>query len=235
MLYYREVKGVLHYELRETGSADVISTLFLIQPRMLVSFFPKLMNPEPSEALHLLELLASIQEGRGAKQVLAARALAPNGMAYSQAKKILPSFRPSGTFERRTLAGRHQHSGIVALDLDASQNRGVPLAATKALLAADPTTYAYFTSVGGMGLCVLVRIPAENHKGSFRALSAYYQKAYGLNVDQACGDMGRLRFVSYDSALYLNEQAAIFAESLPEHAKPLTATPVLDTILPTSI
>lgn len=195
---------------------------------MLVSFFPKLINPEPTKVLHLAELLAGIRDGRWAEQVLAVRALAPNSTAYSEAKRRLPCFTPSGTFERRTPAGLLQHSGIVGLDLDAKQNPGVDLAAAKVRLAADPTTYACFTSVGGEGLCVLVRIPTDNHADSFRSLKAYYKQAYGLVVDDL-RDVGRLRFVSCDPALYLNEEAEAFAES-----EPLTPAPVLDTTPSTS-
>ena len=200
---------------------------------MLVSLFPQLMNLEPAEALHLPELLAGIWNGRWAEQVLAVRGLDPNSRAYSEAKRKLPCFTPSGTFERRTLAGLRQHSGIVALDLDARQNPGVDLSATKTLLAADPTTYACFASSGGVGLCVLVRIPAENHTNSFHSLKVYYKQAYGLVVDDL-RDVSRLRFVSYDLALYLNEQAATFEKSLPEPTEPPKATLVLDTTLPTS-
>ncbi|MCI1187871.1 hypothetical protein MON38_10605 [Hymenobacter sp. DH14] len=180
------------------------------------------MNPEPTAALHLAELLAGIRDGRWAEQVLAVRALSASSTAYSEAKRSLPCFTPSGTFERRTPAGLLQHSGIVGLDLDARQNPGVDLSAVKVLLAADPSTYACFASAGGEGLCALVRIPADNHASSFRSLKAYYHQAYGLVVDDL-NDVSRLRFVSYDPALYLNEEAEL-----------LTPTPVQATTLSTS-
>lgn len=189
---------------------------------MLVSFFPKLINPASAEALHLPELLAGIRDGRWAEQVLAVRALSASSTAYSEAKRSLPCFTPSGIFERRTSAGLLQHSGIVGLDLDAKQNPGVDLAAAKVLLAAEPHTYACFASAGGEGLCVLVRIPADNHAGSFRSLKAHYHQAYGLVVDDL-SDVSRLRFVSHDPTLYLNEKAEL-----------LTPGPVLDTTLSTS-
>ncbi len=96
---------------------------------MLVSFFPQLINPASSEAVQLPKLLAGIRDGRWAEQVLAVRGVDPNSKAYSEAKRKLPCFTASGTFERRTLAGLLQHSGIVALDLDAKQNPGVDMSA----------------------------------------------------------------------------------------------------------
>ncbi len=75
---------------------------------------------------------------------------------------------------------------------------------------------------------MLVRIPAENHTDSFRSLKAYYKQVYGLVVDDL-RDVSRLRFVSYDTALYLSEQAGTFEQSLPQ---PLTSAPVLATTLP---
>jgi len=200
---------------------------------MLVSFFPQLMNLEPAEALHLRKLLDGIRNGRWAEQVQAVRGLAPSGTAYSEAKRKLPSFTASGTFERRTPAGLLQHSGVMALELDNRQNPGVDLSAAKTLLAASPTTYACFVSSGGVGLCVLVRVPGENHAASFRNLKSYYNQVYGLVVDDL-RDVSRLRFVSYDPALYLNEQAEAFEESSPDPMEPFRPTPMLDTTLPKS-
>lgn len=200
---------------------------------MLVSFFPKSMNPEPAEALHLPELLAGIRNGQWAEQVRAIRSLDSDGAAYRQVKKMLPSFTPSGTFIRRTLAGLLQHSGVLCLDIDAKTNAGVDLAAARRTVEADPTTYACFASAGGQGLCALVRIPADNHADSFRNLRAHYEQAHGLAVD-TLSDVSRLRFVSYDPALYLNEQAGTFEESLPAPTELPTAAPVLATTLPTS-
>ncbi|OGX81993.1 hypothetical protein BEN47_05070 [Hymenobacter lapidarius] len=190
------------------------------------------MNSEPTEALHLPGLLADIRDGHWAEQVLAVRALDPTSAAYREAKKKLPSFTASGRFQRRIPTGLLEHSGFLCLDIDAKMNAGVDLAAARRKVEADPATYACFASAGGVGLCALVRIPADNHAGCFRSLRAHYKQTHGLVVDNLI-DVSRLRFVSYDPALYLNEQARAFAESLPEPTEPNTTVFAVATILPT--
>ena len=194
---------------------------------MLVSYFPNSLNPKLLECLPILQLLTNIRDGRWAEQVQTLRALGPAGKAYSDAKKKLPGFTVSGTFKLRNKARLLQHSGFLCLDIDAKTNPGVDLAAARQKVEADSYTYACFTSVGGVGWASVIPVPGDDHEGSFRALSAHYQQVYGLNVDQACSDVSRLRFVSYDPALYLNEQAATFDKSMPEPAKPTATVPGL--------
>jgi hypothetical protein len=195
----------------------------LPHPAMLVSYFPDSLNPKSLEALPLPELLAGVRDGRWAEQVQAVRALEPGSAAYNKAKKLLPSFTVSGSFQQRNAAGLLQHSGLLCLDIDGKANPDVDLNTVRQLVEADSYTYTCFFSVGGRGLAIVVPVPEEDHKGSFRALAAHYQQAYGLTVDQACKDVSRLRYVSYDPALYLNEQAATFEETLPEQSRPITA------------
>ncbi|WP_151086818.1 BT4734/BF3469 family protein [Hymenobacter baengnokdamensis] len=191
---------------------------------MLVSFYPKSMNPEASQALQLPGVLAGIRDGRWREQVLAVRGLDPAGKAYSAAKKALPGFTVSGTFTGRKAEQMAAHSGFLCLDIDAKLNAGIDLAAARRAVEADSYTYACFTSAGGLGWAVVVRVPGQDHKGSFRALAAYYLTTYGLTVDPACKDASRLRFVSYDPGLYLNEQAATFEETLPDPTATRLAT-----------
>ncbi|GAB3637271.1 hypothetical protein GCM10027422_28610 [Hymenobacter arcticus] len=185
---------------------------------MLVSFYPHSLKPKASQALELAEVLAGIRDGRWSAEVEAVRAAAADSKAYAAAKKVLPGFTVSGTFAHRKAEHLAQHSGFLCLDIDAKANPGADLVAARQAVEADSYTYACFMSVGGAGWAAVVPIPPNDHKSSFRALAAYYLSAYGLVVDPSCKDASRLRFISYDPALYLNEAAATFEETLAEAA-----------------
>ncbi|MGI4875265.1 MAG: BT4734/BF3469 family protein [Janthinobacterium lividum] len=191
---------------------------------MMVSLFPTITDTTHSTDLAIESVLTGIREGQWRPLVEAVRACTTKA-EQREAKKHVPYFTASGTFATRRDSGLVQHSGLVCLDLDAADNAGTDLNATRALVQADSYTFACATSISGAGFFVLVRIPADDHAGSFRALSAYYRQAFGLVVD-SLADVSRPRFVSYDPALYHNPDAVVFEESLPAPA-PRAAGPVL--------
>lgn len=186
---------------------------------MMVSLFPQIKATTGGQRLPLGEVLAGIRSGQWAEQVEAVRAQEAGSPAYDEAKRALPYFTPSGTFERRAVGGLVQHSGFMSLDLDAKPNPTTDWDAVRAGIEADEHTYACFLSTGGVGLCVLVPVPTTHHLGSFRALEVYYAEHFGVKIDQSCKDVSRARFVSYDPNLFINEQAETFAE-IVEPTKP---------------
>jgi hypothetical protein len=193
---------------------------------MLVSFYPDSVTTA-GQQFALPEVLAGIRDGRWAAEVLAVRAVSGNKVAYAAAKRKLPGFTTSGTFSTREDGKLLAHSGLLCLDIDAKDaNAGLDLVAVRQAVEADSYTYAVAASTGGVGFFVLVPIPADDHKGSFRALAAYYLSAYGVAVDRSCSNVSRLRFVSYDPALHLNEAAVTFEETLAEPARAASAPPV---------
>lgn len=126
--------------------------------------------------------------------------------AYNEVKKNLPGTTFSGTFIKRAADKIIQHSGFICLDFDKLPDMNE----ARKLLSADQYTASLFASPSGHGLKVLVRIPRDNHKASFKALERYYRDKYGLIVDPACSDVSRLCFVSYDPDLFSNENALVF-------------------------
>jgi hypothetical protein len=195
---------------------------------MMVSLFPKITAKTHGQQLPLTEVLAGIKSGQWAAEVGAVRAQPAGSPAYDLAKKSLPYFTPSGTFEPRAVAGLLAHSGYMSLDLDAKPNPQADWAQVRAAITADEHTYACFTSTGGVGLCVLVPVPSANHLGSFLALEAYYAEHFGVRIDQSCKDVSRARFVSYDPDLYLNAHADTFGAVLePAAAKVPARAPQL--------
>ncbi|WP_167856762.1 BT4734/BF3469 family protein [Hymenobacter aquaticus] len=196
---------------------------------MNVSYYSNLLASADGQALPIDQFLAGIRGGRWLAQVAAVRA-ALGKADKAAAKRLLPSATVSGTFSRRGKDGLQQHSGLIALDIDAEPNPGLQLAIDRKRIEADPYTYACFISAGGAGLCVLVRIPPSHHEDSFRALEQHYREELGLTIDPACKDVSRARFVSYDPALFVNEQAEVFDELLspPEPARPAAPAPAAE-------
>ena len=180
---------------------------------MTVSFYPNLLATAAGQLFPVDEILSGIRTGRWLLPVGAVRS-ANTKSQKAEAKKLLPSATISGTFTRRGKDGLTQHSGLIALDIDAEPNPGLQATTDRKRIEADCYTYACFISAGGAGLCVLVRIPETHHEDSFRALERYYKEELGLIIDPACKDVSRARFVSYDPALYLNEDAEVFDEVL---------------------
>ena len=94
-----------------------------------------------------------------------------------------------------------KHSGFICLDIDPQHNPGIdcgsPLRDT--LAGMDEVFFAAL-SASGKGSFALVRIADPfQHRGHFEALSRDFLKI-GLNVDQNCKDVSRLRGMSYDPA-----------------------------------
>jgi len=188
---------------------------------MMVSLFPQIKATTGGQSVAVEAVLADIRAGRWQREVEAVRR-AESKTERRQLKMSLPYFTASGTFPgTRNDAGLAQHSGLVALDLDADDNPGLDCAAVKAQLAQDTYTFAVFVSASGEGLCVLVPIPGADHAGSFRSLQAYYRQHYGLKADDL-PDVSRPRYVSYDPALFLNPAACLWEDV---EAEPVKASP----------
>jgi predicted P-loop ATPase len=94
-------------------------------------------------------------------------------------------------------------------------------------LAKDPYTFAALLSVSGNGLAALVKIEPERHLDAFNGLKQYYFRNYGQLIDQSCKNVSRLRFLSYDPLLYVNESAKTFKEYPKKEAKPKQVHTVL--------
>lgn len=118
-------------------------------------------------------------------------------------KKTVPYFTASGTFTHRKDDGLKLHSGIIAIDFDDLED----VNDVKSYLCFD--RYSWFTceSISGKGLCVFVKIEPEKHLESFLFLEKYYLENYGLQIDKACKDISRPRFVTFDPNSIQNDSA----------------------------
>jgi hypothetical protein len=138
---------------------------------------------------------------------------------YNSLKENLPCCTISGTFE----LGRNDndiecHSGYLALDIDRKKDinkillQEGGLEKVIELLKREPWVYAIFKSVGGRSPCCIVKIPAsvESHEAAIEDLEKYFLETYELTLDASCKNVGRLRYISSDSDLYINQNAEVY-------------------------
>ncbi|MGV7107574.1 VapE domain-containing protein [Flavobacterium sp. U410] len=178
---------------------------------MVVSIF-KNFN-EVIENQKIIEVLNDIKTGKYINVITYLRkSLAESKMeAYERAKKSLPAFTPSASFKGgRKLEFVTAYTQIVVLDIDKLTTEQLDTA--KQLSKETPYTFASFTSPSGNGLKIFVRVNSsqENHKEAFITLQKFYEEFLSLPIDKSGKDVTRLCFVSYDTDLYLNENATVY-------------------------
>ncbi|MCF6154479.1 MAG: hypothetical protein E3K36_04340 [Candidatus Brocadia sp.] len=174
----------------------------------------------------LARILEGVRTGNGGKWIPAIEKLR-NTQDESERKRCkseLPCFTASGFFTKRSVDGLVAHSGFILLDIDGKDNPALSEQGDRIRqrLVGDKHTAFLFTSCRGKGLAVGVKIDKGRHAESFQALERYYKEVYGLVVDSGCKDVSRLRFVSHDPQIYMNEnsEAFIVPETIPEQAQP---------------
>lgn len=92
-------------------------------------------------------------------------------------------------------------NGLIVIDIDHQINEDIKN---------DEFTYIYHKSFGGDGLCIFVRINPDKFEDSFDGLADYYHKNYNVTIDQACKNRNRLRYLSYDPDIFVNDKAKKF-------------------------
>ena len=176
----------------------------------LISAFSNAFQQIPAGTITLETFLQGVQSGRWRQQVETVRALKDPDQ-IKEAKKRVPAVAPSALFNgRRGIAYVQQHTGFINLDLDCKENPGIAEPAARARLYADQFVFAGHVSISGQGLSLYVQIEPAQHKAAFLQLEAYFLAAWGVHIDPACKDVSRLRFVSYDPAMYQNTEARCF-------------------------
>ena len=174
-----------------------------------ISFYTDTFSDKPL-SLSITDILGAIRDGAYKEKTDAIRSIKDPERRRKE-KLRLPNITVSGTFKAKKADSLEKHSGLIAIDFD---NLGAELDNARSQLYADPYTYAGFVSVGGTGLCLIVRIPPDKHADSFDALEKYYFSKYGYQCDLACRNVNRLRYVSYDPHLFHNTESDTFADYL---------------------
>jgi predicted P-loop ATPase len=177
---------------------------------MLISSYKNVHDKQDVD-IEIDNFLEGVRSGRWQDIALEVRN-APNKEVKDLIKKKAPLVTISGSFAERKADALRKHSNFIAIDID---NLDDPQS-TKVRIGADPYIYACFISIGGNGLCIIVKIDGTRHLDAFNGIAAYLYNEYQLIVDQSGKDIARARFVSYDPALIDNSKSATFKKYLPK-------------------
>lgn len=173
-------------------------------------YYDNCKSTTPSKTITLLVFLNWIRNGEFKEQIEDIRGTKDKD-ARSAKKKGLPAATVSARFfPTRNIKNLVGHTGLIQIDLDDVED----ILKVLGWLLKDPYTLACFISPSGNGIKIIVRIPpnAKTHRASFRALRRYYREKYGAELDDACSDVSRLFYVSYDPNIFVNFEASEFAE-----------------------
>lgn len=145
---------------------------------------------------------------------------------YIEIKKMLPGATLSGLFAlyeddslthpgQRVMVSRRethlkQHTGWLAIDIDLDDNKHLTqFDNVRFVCQYRPEIALFMRSCSGTGYFGLVRLAyPDRHKDQFKALLKDYA-ACGITLDRSCGNIGRVRFASWDDPeyIYINEKA----------------------------
>jgi len=146
-----------------------------------------------------------IQHGTNQDLVLKARAVKQKGNEeeYKKLKNTSKCVTGSAILNEGAKTDNNIKSmnGLIVIDIDDQINEDVKN---------DDYTYIYHKSFGGDGLCIFVRINPDKFEDSFNGLADYYHKNYNITIDQACKNRNRLRYLSYDPDIFVNDKAKKF-------------------------
>lgn len=144
-----------------------------------------------------------IECGANQDLVLKARALKQSGDedGYKKLKNTSKVVTGSAVLNEGDKGEKNIKSlnGLIVIDIDHQINED---------LKNDKYTYIMHRSFGGDGLCIFVRINPDKFEDSFNGLAQYYYENYNVVIDQACKNKNRLRYLSYDPDIFVNEKAS---------------------------
>jgi len=175
----------------------------------VVTIFPSIKQTE--NPVHITIQTALSRISTGGKHIQIVREVRSGN---KEAKKQLPIILWSGKFSERKDTALEEHSGFIVLDFDHIDVEG-----SKNVLATDQYVFSCWISPSGEGLKALVKVSnPHHHRDHFRALQAYYDKEYGLEVDPSGINVSRACFDSYDPDIVINESSNIFGQMISEKA-----------------
>lgn len=134
-------------------------------------------------------------------------------------KKLLPALTISGTFSERKKEGLIKHSGFICLDIDGKDNPNVNMNEMRGILGTWKEILFSSLSASGKGVFVIIPIAyPDKHVAQFKALQQDF-KTQGINIDNGCSDVSRLRFMSYDPDAIYNGKAELYNRVFKERPR----------------
>lgn len=198
---------------------------------MNVSVFNSVFKPQriisgrhihvPAGNYPFTEVIRHIQHGGFERHLKAVKAKGN----YAEAKKDLPCFTPSGTFQYRKDDQCTEYSSMICLDYDKVES----VFRLKEKVAESPYTFAAFYSPSMAGLKVFVLtslagrpggVGHHDHIRSFNQVREYFDAFTGVASDPKVKNLSRLCFVSHDPDLIFRPEAQSFPVRLDSPSQP---------------
>lgn len=130
-----------------------------------------------------------------------------------------------------------QHTGWLAIDIDLADNQNLSnFDNIRMICRFRPEIALLMRSCSGTGYFGLVRLAyPDRHKEQFKALLKEYA-AIGIMLDKQCGNIGRVRFASWDDPahIYINEHAQPYQGIYQEPISPIAPIAPIHFISPIS-
>lgn len=174
-----------------------------------INTFKSVKDKKPNGIMDFHDYLSKIKGGEWQDLVLGVR----NGTAN---KSDAPTVTCSGTFTERNANSMLTHSGILAIDIDKDDNDHLDLPEVIKSLNESSFVYAYHKSIRGFGYVVYIKIKPDRHLDSFLFIEKAFANDLNIIIDKSCKDICRLRFISYDPDLYINDSAKTLNKFLPK-------------------
>jgi P4 family phage/plasmid primase-like protien len=191
-----------------------------------VTWFPSATSVTPVETTSLQSFIETCKQGVYQDLIIEIRAALSEGKGSTAGglKRKLPCITVSCSMSSRARNApvrARVHSGWLQCDFDGKENIGLDQNETRKELEADPHIGAVFVGPSGVGIKCAIRIDGTRHLESFHAAADYFMDKYGLAIDQACKDVERLCFVSYDPDAWCRKDEAKVLPIVKKAALPL--------------
>jgi predicted P-loop ATPase len=186
-----------------------------------ISFYENVYQKESKQELNFNDYLNNIKSGLWQDPVL-------NYRAGKSKKELVPAVTSSATFTKfRNLSNINKHSGFLCIDIDSKDNTHLDLLDARSYLSIDKFVHSGHISVSGKGLSLYIKIAPSKHLQSFLAIEQYLANEYKIIIDKSTKDVTRLRFVSYDPELFINNSSEKWTYYLPKkEVQPSNYTPI---------
>lgn len=188
---------------------------------MKINFLKNIHAPSDFSEIGIREYFDMVRSAKYERQILAFRSAVERQEskdAIAKIKQGIPAVTISGIFKGAIKnTNIETHSGFICIDFDKIDS----VDKLKFQLQGDKYTYAVLYSASGNGLAALVKINGDKHRESYDGLKEYYFKNYAQLIDKSCTNVSRLRFLSMDRELYINERSSTFKD----YPKPTAKAP----------
>lgn len=174
----------------------------------LISYYPNVFSKDKSD-ISLENYIGFVKYGSEQDIVLKARVLKQKGdiEGYKKIKSTAKIITGSAVMNEgnKTEKNIKYLNGYIVIDIDCEVSDELV-----SDLKNDKLTAILHRSFGGDGLCIFVKINKDKFRDSFKGLASYYFDNYNITIDHACSNPNRLRYVSFDPDIFVNEKSAKF-------------------------